>query len=813
MPPVAAALPGILLNFAIGAAVNIGVGLISNAIAGSQNQAAAASGIELEPRPAVNEPVKAVMGEWATPGRFLHQNSYGDENEYLQLVYECGRGWHEGLRGVLDDGKFTTLSGSNADARGQVIDSRTRSGVPHAWIKYYTGAPGQVADPELVARANPSSRWPATKKLTATAYVIVTLRFDEKVFEAGIPSFRYIWRGLRCYDRRKDSTQPGGSGAHRWDDPTTYEWTANPAILQDNWRRGFWVNGVRLLGLGVPEAACHHARIVAAANLCDEDLFYADTGRTLPRYAMGCEISDDADTISMMRMFETAMAGYGAELGGAYAPIPAQAMASVLTLVDRDRVTGADVSERKRLDPLETKTAYSGSFVSPEDGWLAKDYGLRFDAAVEMEEGGRRQGPLDLQFIVAQETAGMIAEITRRRDRFSATEVAVYGPKAAKLEPGDVITRQSELFGTIPMMVWGVKELSGARYQLSLRAWNNAIVPDAGEGFLPIVPTPIPAPVPTRPVTVSALLAVAATQVSGSNTVPAIRVTWTPITDGTVDRVVIKYWRAGSPDDARYLSVDAPSSGRAVIEGVVPNADYVVTATIVTTPPRTTIWATELPVTTGALTVTASPADGEVDFDKLSDEVKQQVAWLSQGLRSMLDAIERTGRLVAEQDLNNFQTFEQLRRQLSVELGGLTASFNEVIEVALGEGGAIATALSALYAAMGGNSSEVNVRWQALAAPSGFSARYAVQAAVNDGTFRSATFMLDVPENPAEPTRIIFDAGQTLITTDGGETVAAMFDEDGAVIRNLKTGQIIGPNIYNGWDLTSGVLRVGIATP
>ena len=44
--------------------------------------------------------------------------------------------------------------------------------------------------------------------------------------------------------------------------------------------------------------------------------------------------------------------------------------------------------------------------------------------------------------------------------------------------------------------------------------------------------------------------------------------------------------------------------------------------------------------------------------------------------------------------------------------------------------------------AMGGNTSEVNVRWEAVAAPGGYSARYAIQAAVNDGSFRAATFFL-----------------------------------------------------------------------
>lgn len=605
MPAVAAAIPGILINVAAGIAINAAVGFVSNAILGSADQSRTSRGVERSPRAGVNEPVRVMFGEFATPGRFWHQNSYGSDNDYLQLVFECGRTEYDSLSGMLAGGKAVSLSGSNANPKGRVIDAYTVGGVPHAWVKFYTGAAGQTADAELVARANPPERWPSTKTMTGTAYVIITVRYDEKVFEGGLPEWTFIWKGAKLYDRRKDSTQPGGSGSHRWGQPATYEWTANPAIILDNFRRGLWINGVRVLGIGVNEAACHHARTVAAANLCDETVFYDDTGRTLPRYIFGGEISDAEDQISVVRMLETAMAGYGAEFGGAYAPLPAQTMSSVLTLTDKDRVTGSDVSERTRLDPTQVKTAFNGMFVSKANGWVEKEYGLRADTTGEALEGGRRQGKLDLEFITEQEIAASVAEVIMRRDRYSASEVATFGPKAAKLEPGDVVTRVSALLGTVPMMVWSVREQSGARYQLTLRRWDNAIVPDPTEGFVPILPDPIAAPVPDRPITVSGLLALAATQVSGSNTVPAIRVTWTPITDRTVDRVLIKYWRDGEPDDARYLSVDDPGAGLAVIEGVVPDADYVMTATIVTTPPRTTIWSAESAVTTGPLTVVA----------------------------------------------------------------------------------------------------------------------------------------------------------------------------------------------------------------
>lgn len=694
MPPVAAALPGILLNLAIGTAVNVGVGLAINAITGggqqTQSPGVTPSGIRLEPRVGVDVPVGAIFGRQASPGRFLYQNSYGEDNEYLQLVYDGWRGWHEGLDGLLVDNIASTLSGSNTDPKGRVIDALTVGGTPLGWVKYYTGAPGQEADPELVARANPPERWPTSKKLTGSAYAIVTLRFDREKFGGRIPAFRFVWKGLRAYDRRKDSTQPGGSGAHRWNDPSTWEWTANPAILQDNWRRGIWVNGVRLLGLGVSEHACHHARIVAAANLCDEGVDYADTGRTLPRYSFSAELTDDMDTISVMRMFEQSMAGFGVELGGAYAPLPAQTMVPVMTLSDRDRVAGEDVSERKRLDPTQVKTAYHGMFVSPEDGWMPKEYGLRANLDAEDLDQGRRQGKLDLTFVPYQETAASIAEIFVRRDSFQGTETAVYGPKAAKLEPGDVVTRESAFFGSVPMMVWSIAELSAARRRITFRRWDNSIVPDADAGFMPLPATTIPAPVPARPITVSAFLLTAVDQVSGTTKVPALRATWTPITDQTVDRVIIKYWPAADATQVRYHSVDAPGAGLTVIEGVVPETTYKGVATIVTTPPRTTIWSDERTATTGLIEVAAVVPDGSIVAAKLAKEILNRVeGTIDQMMSRMAEFETQLGDLaqtVAEHETEQLQTVTGL----SLRSEAASASVLRLEEVVLSPTGAFA---------------------------------------------------------------------------------------------------------------------------
>jgi hypothetical protein len=178
----------------------------------------------------------------------------------------------------------------------------------------------------------------------------------------------------------------------------------------------------------------------------------------------------------------------------------------------------------------------------------------------------------------------------------------------------------------------------------------------------------------------------------------------------------------------------------------------------------------------------------------LTSVARDVLAQLGDAPRQVIESFKRLGTLLEEADRENFDKRQTLFNEISVQLDGLEASFTSVIEVALGPGGAIAVALEALYAAMGGSTSEVNIRWEAVAAPAGYSARYAVQAAVNDGAFRSATFFVDVPSDPNQPTRIGFMAGQTVFFTSAGVPIA-LVDEgglfksaNGAVVIDMLTG-------------------------
>lgn len=793
MPPVAAAVGGaaaliggtgfgaILTNALISTALNFAVGQVIQTFFPADNpqqqvsSASPPSGVELQFRSGVDVPVSAIVGVRDTPGHFAYHNSYGADNEFLQLLFIDGNAEHDAMIALLTDNKTMTLSGSNADPRGFVVEEFREAGEPYLWAKYYTGAVGQGADAELVAHANPSGRWTSACKLTATAYCIITLRFNQNLFGGSIPNFRRVWRGLKFYDRRKDSTQPGGSGPHRWGVPSTYEWTECPAIVQDNWRLGVWVNGVRLLGLGVSEFDCRHAGIVAAANVCDEQVIYPDTGRTLPRYAIGLEVKDGTDPITMMRLFEAAMGGHGSELGGAYAPLPAQTMVPVLTLTDKDRVTGEDAIEQTRMSPIEIKTAFHGMFLSPDDGWQPIEYGIRADTAVEALEGGRRLEEFDATFVRHREIAATLAEIKRRRDRYSAIEVAVYGPDARDLVPGQVITRESELFGTILMEVQGVTPLPRKCFRLSLRSWHNSIVPIPGGGFLPEPVTPIPAPTPVRLTHPLALLAVPAEQVSGTSKVPAIRVTWTPITDTTVTRVILKYWPTANPTDFRWQSIDAPGSGIAVIEGVAPLTEYQVIATIQTSPARLTDYTNPATVMTSAMLVDAEVADNSVTIAKLVQEARNRLDLVFNELPNRIVDIEAEMARQADASLTQSQTDRKKTTLLKAATANAIAAVIREEAARVEDNAAFAMALLQVSAEIDNFAAGGLIEFRATAGPGASTSTIAImgRAQAGDDAVEGGIFMRFTADGLGGTSSELLLDIRKLLVTDGVNTAEA----------------------------------------
>lgn len=113
--------------------------------------------------------------------------------------------------------------------------------------------------------------WGAANKLSGQAAMLWNFKFDKdgKKFASGLPNTGAIMDGVKTYDPRLDSTYPGGTGAHRINNETTWQFSKNPALHAIAYAYGRYQNGKKTFGIGLPVEAIDLEAMVAWANVCE----------------------------------------------------------------------------------------------------------------------------------------------------------------------------------------------------------------------------------------------------------------------------------------------------------------------------------------------------------------------------------------------------------------------------------------------------------------------------------------------------------------------------------------------------------------
>lgn len=89
------------------------------------------------------------------------------------------------------------------------------------------GADDQTVDPMLNAS---QTKWTSNHRLKGIAYIAASFEYDSKGMFTSTPEMTVVVKGRKLYDPRKDGSITGGSGSHRIDDETTYEWSNNAVL-------------------------------------------------------------------------------------------------------------------------------------------------------------------------------------------------------------------------------------------------------------------------------------------------------------------------------------------------------------------------------------------------------------------------------------------------------------------------------------------------------------------------------------------------------------------------------------------------------
>ena len=389
---------------------------------------------------------KFVFGETASGTDIVYQEKIGDD----KVFYVVAAAWHEihsfGLLHFNDELISLDSNGlSTGDWAGVVK------------LTYKTGTLTQDAI-QITGSAWPSSAKGAGVAHFGMLFDVGAPKGQEKL-SGGIPSrITQAIKGAKVYDPRLDSSI-GGSGSHRVNDQSTWEFENGGKQLGGNWALvvahyllGYRQNGKLIYGVGADAADIDWQQVAEMADVCDTLV------DSKPKYKVGGIIPVTNDHESVIKQFEDAIDGKVAKLGGKYyIYAPHDDTADVKMVITDDDIiadSGVIYSPSAGLESLYNTA--TGQYISPESLYQFVPYPEVIETTALADDGKARIVAYDFSMIQDATIAQRISRERIRRSRFTASMTLVMGPKYIALKPFDVVQiniketdNQPELFRII----------------------------------------------------------------------------------------------------------------------------------------------------------------------------------------------------------------------------------------------------------------------------------------------------------------------------------------------------------------------------
>ena len=349
--------------------------------------------------------------------------------------------------------RFIVVAAHKVDAISEIwFDDKlawsNSGGVSSDYSGYLTVTP--ILEGNAGNAINISARMGTSRRFTGLAYVHLRFKLTgnskktDSPFASAVPT-RITIRGNAAltYDPRLDSTVAGGSGSHRADDQSTWEWDAdasrNPALQLLWYLLGWRIENaddstmMLSVGKGIPPERIDLESFAIAANICDEPVSLA-AGGTEPRYRSDGIFSEGDNPGAVIDAFKAAMNADLDDVGGKLR----------LTIFTDDLATPqASFTEANVIDAFtwkpspaldESYNIVRGSYTDPSDASLYQmvEYPQQ---AIASADGIDRIETLDLPLVQSPTQAQRLARLRLNRQQYGgefSTVLDVEGWKVAK---------------------------------------------------------------------------------------------------------------------------------------------------------------------------------------------------------------------------------------------------------------------------------------------------------------------------------------------------------------------------------------------
>ena len=382
--------------FALGA----GLSMVSRALAPKPDLGAQLQGITQTTREPAG-PRQLVYGQMRVGGQVVFISHSGTDNKYLHMAIAFASHEIESYEEIwFNDNRIWTLSG------GFVGDWGT-----YVTIDRKFGTAGQAASTDLV---NANVRWTTNHKLSGIAYIAFRLEWNQDKFPQGVPNITTVLKGRKVYDPRTSTTA----------------YSQNPALCI----RDYLLDSK--YGLGESSSLIDDASVIAAANICDEDVSL-DGGGTQDRYQCNGVVNTANQIKGNIEQILSAMGGKLAYSGGKYFIDAAGYVAPTIEFTEADCTT--DVQTQTRQSRRSAYNGVKGIFVSEEKEYKVLDYPAQISSAYATEDGDPIYLDMALPFVTNNTQAQRLAKIALLKSRQQVVITMAVNLKGLQVKIGDTV--------------------------------------------------------------------------------------------------------------------------------------------------------------------------------------------------------------------------------------------------------------------------------------------------------------------------------------------------------------------------------------
>jgi hypothetical protein len=410
-----------------------------------------------------NEPIPVVYGERQVGISRIFVESSGTDNQYLYLggvLCEGGGYGIESIDEIYVNDKLVTWSGALDHGVVRTVDSSDANYYKSEsliTVQAFHGFDDQIASTVL----SESTSWDSDYKLSNVAYLAFKFKWNQDAFNS-LPEIRVTLKGNKLYDPRLDSTK-GGSGSHRQDTPSTWEYSNNSSLVLLDYLRN------NRYGKGIPNSAfeTNYDSFKTSADKAEIQVVPYSGGSTINLFETNAVVPTEEKVIDNVRELLNPMRAIFNYTQGKYFLIIEDAGNSVFSLNSNNIIGGIKIYGEKKNNKYNRVI---GTWVNPEKEWQSDtisfppydDSGLPLadqHATMLAEDNGTLlEGNFDFKFITSPYQAEELCEIILKRSRNALSVELLATSEALNLTIGDIVdlTYDTGGFSSKPFRVYGL---------------------------------------------------------------------------------------------------------------------------------------------------------------------------------------------------------------------------------------------------------------------------------------------------------------------------------------------------------------------